>query len=102
MIEALKHFIERRNQLAEQALEQYEPLVQQLIAANSKDRQQIEHTLDGLLDFCFDDQMLLLYRKLCLHLYDFDPEAAAFYVYAYRDMWEEEGTIHKKNHQPAP
>jgi hypothetical protein len=97
MLEAIKQLIESRNQLAVQAREQYAPLVQQLIAANSRDKHLIEHTLDGLLDFCFDDQMLLLYRRLCRHLYDFDPEAAVFYVEEYREMWDEEGKVFGNN-----
>jgi hypothetical protein len=44
-----------------------------------------------MLDFCFDAQMLLLYRKLCSHLYGIDPSAAADYVNAYREMFDEEG-----------
>ena len=91
MIEQIKQLIESRKQLAEQAREQYEPLVQHLITANNRNSQNIEHTLDGLLDFCFDEQMLLLYRKLCRHLYSFNPEAADYYVNAYREMWDEEG-----------
>ena len=93
MIEAFIHLIKSRNHLIQQAREQYAPLVQQLIAANSRDNHLIEHTLDGLLDFCFDDQILLLYRRLCRHLYDFDPEAAVFYVEPYREMWDEEGKM---------
>jgi hypothetical protein len=35
--------------------------------------------------------MLTLYRKLCRHLYSFDPETAIDYVNAYRERWDEEG-----------
>jgi len=44
-----------------------------------------------MLDFCFDAQMLMLYRKLCRHLYSIDPSAAADYINAYKEMWDEEG-----------
>ena len=50
----------------------------------------IERCLGGVLDFCFDDQMLVLYKKLCRYYFDIDPEAAVSYVYAYRDMWGEQ------------
>ncbi len=36
-------------------------------------------TLDGLLDFCFDPEALLLYRKLCRYYFTIDPVATAFY-----------------------
>jgi len=30
----------------------------------------IERCLDGMLDFCFDDEVLLLYKKLCRYYFD--------------------------------
>jgi hypothetical protein len=67
MIEAIKKLIEGRDALAKQAVQIYEPIVQKYIATNSQDSNQICYTLDFMLIFCFDDQMLLLYRKLCRH-----------------------------------
>jgi hypothetical protein len=46
----------------------------------SQDIRRIEHTLDGLLDFCFDPEVLLLYKKLCRHYYAIDPAATGDYV----------------------
>jgi hypothetical protein len=66
-------------------------LVEQYIAENCQDSNQICYTLDFMLDFCFDDKMLLLYRRLCAHLYRFDPQSALYYVEAYREMWDEQG-----------
>ena len=91
MIEAIKKLIEGRDALAKEAVQIYEPIVQQYITTNCQDSNQICYTLDFMLDFCFDDEMLLLYRKLCRHLYSFDEESAAFYVDAYREMWDEDG-----------
>ena len=61
-----------------------------IVRARSKDIRHIEHTLDGLLDFCFDPEALLLYKKLCRHYYDIDPSATAEYVHFYREMWDSE------------
>jgi hypothetical protein len=97
MIERIKNILEKRSELAHLAKQQYEPVVKQLITSDSRDTQMIERTLDGLLDFCFDDEILLLYRNLCKHLYFFDPEAACYYVNAYREEWDEEGTQFGKN-----
>lgn len=44
-----------------------------------------------MLDFCFDEQMLTLYSKLCRHLFSFDPKTAIYYVEAYRERWDETG-----------
>jgi len=55
------------------------------------DRRRIEHLLDGMLDFGFDAEMVRLYKKLCRYYFEIEPVATASYVYAYRDMWDEEG-----------
>ena len=59
---------------------EYAPIVDSIVRARSRDIRHIEHTLDGLLDFCFDPEALLLYKKLCRHYYDIDPAATAEYV----------------------
>lgn len=73
-----------------QAEQQYKPVVDDLVRAGSRDVQQIEHTLDGLLDFCGHTPVLEMYRRLCRHYWDIDPEATAFYVKAYRERWDSE------------
>lgn len=100
MTEEIKRLAEILNQLAQQAYEQYEPLVNNIIASQNKDVNHICRTLDYLLDFCYDDKMLLLYRRLCRYLLDIDPQATASYVKAYREMWDEEGTQFGKNKNP--
>lgn len=54
------------------------------------DKQRIEHTLDRLLDVAFDNRVLKLFKQLCRHYYFIDPQAAAFYVQSYREMWDNE------------
>jgi hypothetical protein len=91
MIEEIAKIIENRDQLAQQALQQYEPLVNNIIASQNNDVNHICYTMDFMLDFCFDEQMLLLYRRLCRYLHGVDANAAILYVNAYREMWDEEG-----------
>ncbi len=91
MIEDFRQLIESHNELAAKALIQYQPIVEEYIDGHCKDSSKIAYTLDFMLDFCFDTNMLQLYRKLCSYLYSFDPEAAFFYANAYREMWDEEG-----------
>lgn len=74
--------------LARRAAAEYAPIVDELVRTRSTDVRRIEHTLDGLLDFCFDPAMLLLYKELCRHYDLIDPAAAAEYVHAYRKMWD--------------
>ncbi len=77
--------------LARQAHTGYAAEVNALIASRSRDVRQIEHLLDGILDFGFDDAMVRLFKRLCRYYYNLDPAATAVYVHAYRDMWDSEG-----------
>ena len=74
------------------ATKQYTPVVDDIIRSRCRDMQHIEHTLDGLLDFCGYDRAVELFRRLCRYYYTLDPHATAFYVHAYRDMWDSEET----------
>ena len=91
MIEDIKALIESHRNLALRAYEQYCPLVNDIIASQCKDVNHICYTMDFMLDFCYDDQMLLLYRRLCRYLFDIDPAATANYIEYYREMWDEKG-----------
>ncbi len=77
--------------LARQAHAGYAAEVEALIAARSRDIQRIEHLLDGILDFGFDDIMTQLFKRLCRYYYTLDPAATASYVHIYREMWDSEG-----------
>ena len=59
-----------------------------LIQEKCADPERIEHLLDGLLDFCFDPEMLRLYKKVCRHYFDINPVAAVDYVGFYRELWD--------------
>ncbi len=67
---------------------QYRPVVDDILLTGSRDVRHIEHTLDGLLDFCGDAPVMLLYRQLCRHYWQIDPVATAYYVNAYRERWD--------------
>jgi len=75
-------------ELACDAARQYSAEVEAILKTQSRDPRRIERCLDGLLDFCSDDEVLALYKKLCRYYYDIDPEATVSYVHAYREMWD--------------
>jgi hypothetical protein len=75
--------------LNQRAAAEFAPVVEHLIRSDCRDVLEIERLLDRLLDFCGHDPVLLLYRRLCRHLWDIDPAAAAAYVRFYREMWDE-------------
>jgi len=64
------------------------PIVQDLIRSRSRTAQEIEHTLDHLLDCACIPEGLALFKALCRYYYAIDPAATASYVHAYRDMWD--------------
>ncbi|MDD5153487.1 MAG: hypothetical protein PHR03_02295 [Desulfovibrionales bacterium] len=76
--------------LARVAVQQYSAEVEAILKAQSRDSRRIERCLDGILDFCFDDGALVLYKKLCRYYFDIDPEATVSYVHAYREMWDKQ------------
>jgi hypothetical protein len=78
-----------RQELARMAVSHYAMEVETILKAQSRGSLRIERCLDGMLDLCFHDEVLALYKKLCRYYFDIDHEAAAFYVNAYREMWEE-------------
>jgi len=74
--------------LQQRAARQYKPVVDAILHTRSRDIQHIEHTLDGLLDFCGHEPVLEMYKQLCRHYWDIDPAATAHYINAYREYWD--------------
>lgn len=77
-------------ELGQRAALQYRPVVDDIVRSGSRDAQHIERTLDGLLDFCGHEPVVLMYRELCRHYWQIDPAATAFYIDAYRERWDSE------------
>lgn len=74
--------------LQRQAAQQYKPVVDDILRTRSSDTRHIEHTLDGLLDFCGHEPVLQLYKQLCRYYWDIAPAATADYINAYREYWD--------------
>ena len=74
--------------LQHRAVQEFRPVVDAILRAGSRDTAHIERTLDGLLDFCGHEPMVLMYRELCRHYWQIDPAATAFYINAYRERWD--------------
>ena len=81
--------------LSEQGVAQYLPIVDSIIASRCRDVNQIEHTLDYLLDFCAHDSGVSLFRRLCRYYWDIDPVGTAIYVNHYREMWDSDSLTSK-------
>jgi DNA integrity scanning protein DisA with diadenylate cyclase activity len=90
LVDRMRPIAMRLNTLVKQAVKQYFQVVADIINDESMDENRIEHALDGMLDFCYDKDMLKLYKALCRYYYGINPEAVVSYVHSYRDMWDEE------------
>ncbi|MBI5057566.1 MAG: hypothetical protein HZB61_13210 [Nitrospirae bacterium] len=90
LVQDIGELASARQQLARKAEQQYALEVEAILQSQCRDPRRIERLLDGMLDFCFDEQMLLWYKKLCRYYFEIDPAAAASYVTIYRDMWDDE------------
>jgi hypothetical protein len=73
--------------LARRAVNEYAPLVHAIVCERSQDVRHIEQVLDGLLDFCFDPEVVVLYKRLCRHYYAVKLASAIWYANAYHQMW---------------
>ena len=87
-IQAIRALAGSMRELQGRAAQQYRPVVDDIVRTRSRDTQQIEHTLDGLLDFCGHEPVRHLYKQLCRHYWDIDPAATADYINAYREYWD--------------
>ena len=92
-----KKFLENTKPLVEQialihykAYYDYKPQVEQIINSKITDEKTIQRLLDFLLDHACNDEVLILYKKLCRYYWDINPKATADYVNYYREMWDNE------------
>lgn len=88
LLKDLEPLVNRLNELSIQAYQAYKPLVEDLIIIQTKDDNKIQLTLDYILDFCYDEQMLILYKKLCRYYWEINPQVTANYINYYREMWD--------------
>lgn len=77
--------------LADDALPGYEDFTDRVIRGQIKELKQIEHHLDNMLTFCFDDRILSLFKRVLRKLYKQYPETVYSYIMAYREMYESDG-----------
>ena len=68
----------------------YEPQVDRIYRNKVKDEKEIERVIDALLDYCYDDKMLLLFKRLCRYYYEINPTVTYEYIMIYRELWDDE------------
>lgn len=90
MFESIREIAKSIVALWETAAKAYEPIVNDLINSRCKDHMEIQRTLDGMLGFCGNAAILLLYKKLCRYYHPMDPAATSDYIGYYLEQWEPE------------
>lgn len=101
LVNSISKLAEVHQSLGKQAFVAYKIPVENLIRSKTIDQKQIEHLLDGMVSFCFNKDMLQLYKHLCRYFYAINPVATVYHIHAYRDMWDEKylAKVDKRNTQ---
>ena len=86
----IQNITQQLKTLAKQALPIYTQKVEAIINNEIQDHNRIELTFDYMLDFCYDDEMLLLYKKLARYYFTINPQGTANYINYYRERYEDE------------
>ena len=77
------------SELQDRAVEAYRPLVDDICNRKAKE-DEVEHLLTWMFDFVENEQMLLLYKKVCRAYFYTYPETVAFYILEYRKRYDRE------------
>ena len=83
--------------LHQQAYYDYKPQVDYIITTKITDDLTIQHVLDNLLDHACNNEVLILYRRLCRYYFDINPAVTVDYINYYREMWDDDQNDLKTN-----
>ena len=89
-LKAISAIAKQQQGLGKQAYVIFKEPVETVINSKSTDEDKIEHLLDDMLNFCFDDDFLQLFRILCKYYFPINPPVTAEYIYTCRDMWDKQ------------
>ena len=88
-VDMMKEIALQIKKLNEIAYYQYKPIVSDLCSRVAP-LDEVEHTLDRMLDFCGDEAFLGLFKDVCRHYFDIYPEMIAYQVNSYREIFDTE------------
>ena len=88
-VDEIKEIALQLKTINEMAYLQYKPIVCDLCSRIAP-LNEVEHTLEAMLDFCADDTVLELFKELCRHYYGIYPEMIADQINVYREVWDTE------------
>jgi len=82
------NLVEQITGLADKVFPYYEAFAEEVASDCITDINEIERELDYILSYCFDNRILLLYKKILRKTYKQYPSVVKSYVDAYYDMFE--------------
>ncbi|MDE6662159.1 MAG: hypothetical protein K2K46_02330 [Lachnospiraceae bacterium] len=88
-VDTIKEMVSQLKKLNEIAYNQYEPIASDLCSRIAP-LDEVEYTLDRMLDFCGDDAVLGLFKAVCRHYFNIYPEMISYQVNSYRETWDTE------------
>ena len=74
--------------LSEQILPHYQDFTYNVENGRINDINTIERELDYMLSFCFDERVLVLYKRVLRKIYYTHPDIVKSYIDSYLDMYE--------------
>ena len=86
LIDGIVGLFEQLNLLAKSTVPHYEYFTRNVEKGIITNIHQIEYEMDRMLTFCFDDEILVLYKRVLRKIFNQHPEIVKFYVDAYYDM----------------
>ena len=89
LIAEIDEIVKRIKWLYDLAYTQYSHAVDEVISGRLTDEKQIEHILDGIIDFGDDLRFLELSKRLCRNIYYEYPQLVGGFVHMYRALFEE-------------
>ncbi len=89
VIDMMKEMALQLKKIDKIAYNQYKPIVSDLCSKIAP-LDEVEYTLDRMIDFCGDDAVLGLFKDVCRHYFNIYPEMIAYQVNSYREIWDTE------------
>lgn len=88
-VDTIKEMALQLKSINELAYNQYKPIASELCGRIAS-LEEVECTLDRMLDFCGDDAVLGLFKEVCRHYFNIYPEMIAYQINSYRETWDTE------------
>lgn len=85
----IEKLAERTSDHTQQAYEIYLPLTEEL-CKHTVSEDELEHHLDYILDYAFDERIVNLFKKICRNYLCIYPNCIKSYIEIYKEVWDSE------------